>query len=90
MSFPIDIDNLEATPRALGDILICPKIALLQVDNNTRLFWEELTLYLIHGLLHLLGYEDTSPKKRAIMRSKEKKLIEKLKKNGSLLSGKFL
>ena len=32
---------------------------------------EELLLYVIHGTLHLVGYDDTTPRRRAVMRKKE-------------------
>ena len=89
MSFPIDIDDPEATPRELGDIFICPKTALIYTKDTPHLFWEELTFYLVHGLLHLLGYEDTSSEKRSVMHLKERALLRALKKTTTLLSGDF-
>jgi len=32
---------------------------------------EELLLYVIHGTLHLVGYDDTTPRQRAVIRKKE-------------------
>ncbi len=32
----------------------------------------ELALYVIHGLLHLCGYDDTSPQQRSAMRQRER------------------
>lgn len=87
MSFPIDIDDPEATPRILGDIFICPQTALTHVKGCPHSFWEELTLYLVHGLLHLIGYEDTSASSRTIMRKKEKQILSMLKERGSFISG---
>jgi probable rRNA maturation factor len=48
LSFPIDgRDELPPTvPRALGDVVLCPQV----VGSNWR-------APLVHGLLHLLGYE---------------------------------
>ena len=48
LSFPIDArDPLPAgVPRQLGDIVICPDVV-----------GEEWRWPLVHGLLHLLGYE---------------------------------
>ena len=48
LSFPIDgrEDVPEGVPRALGDVVLCP-----QVVGDA---WREP---LVHGLLHLLGYE---------------------------------
>ena len=48
LSFPIDgMDGLpEGLPRQLGDVVICPQV----VGENWR-------APLVHGLLHLLGYD---------------------------------
>lgn len=48
LSFPIDgRDELpDGVPRALGDVVLCPSV----VGDDWR--WP-----LVHGLLHLLGYE---------------------------------
>ena len=48
LSFPIDgLDELpDGVPRALGDVVICPQV----VGDAWR-------APLVHGLLHLLGYE---------------------------------
>jgi probable rRNA maturation factor len=48
LSFPLDARDVlpEGVPRALGDVVLCP-----QVVGDA---WREP---LVHGLLHLLGYE---------------------------------
>ena len=48
LSFPIDgrEDLAEGMPRALGDVVLCPQVV-----------GEEWRAPLVHGLLHLLGYE---------------------------------
>ena len=48
LSFPIDgrVELAEGMPRALGDVVLCPQVV-----------GEEWRAPLVHGLLHLLGYE---------------------------------
>jgi probable rRNA maturation factor len=48
LSFPLDgRDEVpEGVPRALGDVVLCPQVV-----------GEEWSGPLVHGLLHLLGYE---------------------------------
>ncbi|MCH8978610.1 MAG: rRNA maturation RNAse YbeY, partial [Armatimonadetes bacterium] len=36
---------------------------------------EELVLYLVHGLLHLVGYDDRSPMERRLMRQRERSIM---------------
>ena len=48
LSFPIDgrADLAEGMPRALGDVVLCPQVV-----------GEAWRAPLVHGLLHLVGYE---------------------------------
>ena len=42
------------------------------VHENGGNPYRETTLYIIHGLLHLLGYDDQDDESRLIMRAQEK------------------
>ena len=76
ITFPL-LDN-----QLLGEIFICPKAAL---DYNPKKPYEETTLYIIHGLLHLLGYDDIESKKRIRMRREEKRLMALVKKHRCMI-----
>ena len=39
---------------------------------------DELLLYVIHGTLHLVGHDDTSPALRAEMQKRETAVLDKL------------
>jgi probable rRNA maturation factor len=62
LSFPIDgRDDLpEEVPRQLGDVVLCPQV----VEDEWR-------APLVHGLLHLLGYEHGDE-----MEARERALLE--------------
>ena len=66
----------------LGEIFVSPQAAL---DYNPLRPYQEITLYILHGLLHLLGYDDIDRKKRALMRREEKRLMALAKKNKCIL-----
>ena len=61
-----------------GDIAISVETAV----KNSRRFGstaaEELKLYMIHGILHLSGYDDTSSSKRKEMRNMERTILRRL------------
>ena len=58
LSFPADGEIDPESGRAyLGDILICYPRALEQADRAGHTVGNEIELLLIHGLLHLLGYD---------------------------------
>ena len=58
LSFPIDDDeSLPGVPRMLGDVAICLPVLLVQATEREVSPEAELTDLLIHGVLHLLGYD---------------------------------
>ena len=58
LSFPIDDDeSLPGVPRMLGDVAICLPVVLAQATEREVPPAAELTDLLIHGVLHLLGYD---------------------------------
>ena len=77
ISFPYDQDGSSGY-FFLGEIFVCPKTALLYVEVNGGDIYKEITLYAIHGILHLLGFDDIEGRKRKIMRSKENELMDYL------------
>jgi probable rRNA maturation factor len=64
----------------LGDIAISSDMAARNAKIYGLSFTEELALYVIHGTLHLLGYNDTTSRGRAEMRKKEDGFLQKTKK----------
>ncbi len=85
MSFPLDEDP-SLPIRCLGEVLVCPKVALDHITKNPEhgTLRSEIALYIIHGLFHLLGYDDIDVKDEKIMRKKEKEAINLLTKKGVL------
>jgi len=73
---PTDCITFPVDSSYLGDIFICPSAALRYAPGNP---YEETQLYLVHGILHLLGYEDLEPKAKRTMRKMEKKCMDHLK-----------
>jgi probable rRNA maturation factor len=87
ISFPIDSAD-DIGYRLLGEVVVCPKTAITYADKYQNDPYEEVTLYIIHGLLHLLGYDDLEEKTRKQMRLLEKKCFAVLKKQNLVLSGR--
>jgi probable rRNA maturation factor len=61
-----------------GEIIISVEHAASQAQRYGTTPGRELALYVVHGILHLHGYDDLSPSPRAKMRRAEKALMEKL------------
>jgi len=61
----------------LGDIVISVEEAMKNSSKfNTSLF-EELLLYIIHGILHLKGYRDKTSSQRKVMYKKQEEILRK-------------
>jgi probable rRNA maturation factor len=68
LSFPLD-ENQEDGVRLLGDVVICPACA---ASANPDL-GQEVGLLLVHGILHLLGYDHEEDGDRAVMWARQKR-----------------
>ncbi|MFT4552713.1 MAG: putative rRNA maturation factor [Chlamydiales bacterium] len=79
ISFPMD-DNREVGYRVLGDVFVCPRTAIDYAKQHDTEPYEETTLYIVHGILHLLGYDDIDEDDRKKMRSAESRNMANLKK----------
>ena len=77
LAFPMgegEFSNLN--PHLLGDVVISAERAEAQAESKHHSFEEELCLLLIHGILHLIGYDHEIPGSQAkLMRKKEKELF---------------
>lgn len=81
ITFPIDSPE-DPSCKVLGELFICPQVAKEFAEEHGIPVYEELTLYLVHGFLHLLGYDDLTPDERKKMRAQEKRWMGALAKNG--------
>lgn len=72
LSFPMDElrpprDDDEPVEGILGDIVICPEIIGEQAAERGRDVGGETEYLLVHGLLHLLGFDHATPEEKAEM-----------------------
>lgn len=84
ISFPMDKEGQEEY-RLLGEVLICPAIAIDYVAEHTGNAYQETSLYLVHGLLHLMDYDDVEDEKVVLMREAEERHMRHLQSLGLLL-----
>ena len=78
LSFPQFLEDEPEIPGApiLGDVVVSLERALNQSEEHGLSLEEELTLLLIHGILHLLGYDhEISHQEEERMRKKTRKLF---------------
>lgn len=84
ISFPLDFSKDEGI-QVLGEVFVCPKTAINYSHLKQLDPYKETTLYLIHGLLHLIGYEDTEPQMKRKMRRAEARHLKIIEKEGQWL-----
>ena len=58
-----------------GELVVSAETANREAPRHGWTPAEELQLYLIHGALHLCGYDDLTPAERRIMRRREKEIL---------------
>lgn len=71
----------EALPeggRYLGDVIIAVPVAQRQADEQGHALMAELVLLVVHGVLHLLGYDHDGPDSKAAMWDKQRELMAQL------------
>jgi probable rRNA maturation factor len=59
----------------LGEVIISYPQALIQAEEHGHPLQKELAILLIHGLLHLLGYDHEKSDAKRKMRAREKELL---------------
>lgn len=82
ISFPLDQDDASGY-HLLGEIFVCP-LSALNFDPEDP--YREVTLYIVHGLLHLLGYDDITKKDLSKMRAAERWHMQQLENKNMLLN----
>jgi probable rRNA maturation factor len=82
LAFPMDDldtkrpDDPEPGPALLGDVVLCPAVAVRQARAAGHSMADELLLLATHGVLHLLGYDHMEPDEEKEMFGLQGKLLE--------------
>ena len=69
IAFPLD-DGMGDEPL-LGEVVVSTETAMREAAERGRAPLDEVLLYVVHGVLHLLGYDDHEESDREEMRRKE-------------------
>ena len=90
LSFPMN-EHLDAAPVFLnisdgkvhlGDIMISYPTAARQAEEHHHSVEREITILLIHGILHLLGYDHDIPAHKQVMNEREKVILKYIEEQG--------
>jgi probable rRNA maturation factor len=80
LSFPMDElrpgDNGQQSAESLlGDIVICPQVALQQALAANKSPEDEINLLLVHGFLHLLGFDHANEEEHKHMFALQEQIL---------------
>jgi probable rRNA maturation factor len=86
LAFPMDelrpghvsggTEDAPVDPALLGDVVLCPAVAVRQARAAGHSMADELLLLATHGVLHLLGYDHMEPDEEKEMFGLQQKLID--------------
>ena len=65
----------NASRALLGDVVLCPQVAVEQARKAEHSVQDELDLLCAHGILHLLGYDHAEPDAQATMFGLQDRLL---------------
>jgi probable rRNA maturation factor len=75
LAFPMMEDDEDDAGLMLGDVVVCPEVA---VENAAKVGHElgaELDVLVVHGTLHLLGYDHQQEEDSAEMEERSRELL---------------
>lgn len=75
MTFPDGSSDPETGRTHLGDLAVCVDVARRAAAEGERTESTELTLYILHGILHLLGYDDVDARDQKEMWAVQRRLL---------------
>ena len=75
MTFPDGTTDPASGRLRLGDLAVCVDVARSEAARRGRPVADELTLYILHGVLHLLGHDDRDDASRARMWRAQRRLL---------------
>ena len=74
----------SAESRLHGEIFVCVDEAIRQAKKFGATWQLEIVRYIIHGVLHLLGHDDSRPAARRKMKREENRWLSRLSRRFSL------
>ena len=77
LSFPFEAPPGIELPL-IGDLIICPDVVLQESIEQEKTFHDHFAHMVIHGCLHLMGYDHIDKEEALEMETFEKKLLSEL------------
>lgn len=78
---PTDVLAFPMDGAILGDVVVCVDVAEEQGKEYGTGFIAEISILVLHGILHLLGYEDSTKKGKEMMLRKAMEVVEEVRRD---------
>lgn len=83
LSFPIEDAapgvpprrTVDGPPVEIGDVVIAPSVVRSNAKRDAAVFEDELALMVVHGMLHLLGWDHVAEAEAVAMEKREEELL---------------
>ncbi len=76
LAFPMMEDDEDDASLLLGDVVVCPEVAQSNSTEYGRSLGEEIDLLVVHGTLHLLGYDHQNDEERTTMDARTREILD--------------
>jgi probable rRNA maturation factor len=76
LSFPMDMPETPGEAVTLGDIVISPVVAAEQAKAQGHSIEHEIYILVIHGLLHIIGYDHADKAEEKVMFDLQEKIVK--------------
>jgi probable rRNA maturation factor len=81
LTFPMDELRPNSTEAGiLGDIVLCPQVAIRQAESADHSFIHEMSVLGIHGLLHIVGYDHVTKEDEIEMFTRQESIVARWSK----------
>lgn len=77
LAFPME-DHAGLPIPLLGEVIVSVETAKRQAREHGHSLHEELDLLIVHGLLHLVGYDDEDPLEARLMHDREMAILRRI------------
>jgi len=67
--------SMDGGPLNLGDVFICPAVVRRNAADAGVPFEDEMSLMVVHGILHVLGYDHGNDEEAEAMEHRERELL---------------
>jgi probable rRNA maturation factor len=75
LAFPMTEDDEDDDPLMVGDVVVCPEVARDNAAKAGSTLARELQMLIVHGTLHLLGYDHQNDAQRAAMEKRMNEIL---------------